>query len=63
MAHPDTDWAPASSFTVWFAPFTNDGTSFTGFTVMETVAGDDVSEPSFVVNVKLSLPKALAFGV
>src|SRR2546426_1026541 len=34
VAHPTTVWPPASSFTVWFAPFVKLGTSFTALTVM-----------------------------
>src|SRR3989337_2157917 len=39
------------------------GGSFTGVTVMLTVAGADVSDPSVVVKVKLSLPLKLGTGV
>ena len=32
------------------------GASFTAFTVIVTVAGAELNEPSFAVNLKLSLP-------
>jgi hypothetical protein len=64
-------YAPESSFTVTFAPLVKLGASFTGVTVMDTVAGAEVSAAaqlglgapqlsgsprSVTVNVKLSGP-------
>ncbi len=37
VAQPLTDCAPASSFTVWSAPFVKLGASFTAFTVIVKV--------------------------
>ena len=41
VAQPATVCAPASSKTVWFAPFVNDGASFTGVTVIVNVCAAD----------------------
>src|SRR5947209_14483451 len=38
VAHPETVWAAASSFTVWSAPLVKLGTSLTGLTVIITIA-------------------------
>src|SRR5829696_9755662 len=44
-----TDWAPASSLTVWSAPLANDGASFTGLTVIVNVWSPLTSTPPLVV--------------
>src|ERR1044072_50507 len=49
VAQPEMLWAAASSFTVWFAPLTKLGTSFTGFTVMVKVWMALVSTPPLAV--------------
>ncbi len=47
----------------WFVPASATGASFTGLTVMLTVAVFEVSVPSLAVNVKLSLPLKSGSGV
>ena len=49
VAQPVTVVVPLSSSTVWFAPFVNDGTSFTGVTLIVNVCGADVSTPPLSV--------------
>ena len=70
VAQPVTVAAPESSSTVWFAPFVNDGTSFTAVTVIVKVCGPLVSTPPFAVppsswmrTVTVAEPAALAAGV
>ena len=56
VAQPATVWAPASSSTVWSAPFVKTGASLTGLTVSETVAVALFAEPSFTRYVNESDP-------
>src|SRR5438093_13459219 len=70
VAQPATVCGPASSSTVWFAPFVNDGTSLTGVTVIvkETCAlvstpPFDVPPLSWTVATITALPFAFADGV
>ena len=49
VAQPATVCAPASSSTVWSAPFVKDGASLTSVTVIVNVCGADVSTPPFAV--------------
>ena len=70
MAQPDTLWAPASSFTVWSAPFVKLGASLTAFTVIVKVWAADVSTPplavppsSWIRTETVAEPLALAAGV
>jgi hypothetical protein len=46
VAQFGTDCAPEFCATVWSAPLVNEGASFTGLTVMLTVAVFDVVSPS-----------------
>ena len=70
MAQPAKTCAPASSLTVWFAPFVNYGASLTAVTVIVKVCGGEVSLPpfavpplSFAVTVTVALPLAFDAGV
>ena len=49
VAHPEIEWAPESSRKVWFAPFVNDGGSFTPVSVIVKVWVELVSMPPFAV--------------
>ena len=63
VAQPLTVWAPASSFTVWFAPLVNAGESFTAVT-MKLAASESVCPPkSLAVNVIVSEPFQSALGM
>ena len=49
VAQPGTVCAPASSSTVWFAPFVKLGASLTGVTVIVKVCAALVSTPPLAV--------------
>jgi hypothetical protein len=49
VAHGFTVCAPASSFTVWFAPAVNTGTSLTPLIVIVKFCAVEVSTPPFAV--------------
>ena len=69
-AKPATVCGPESSFTVWSAPSVNEGSSFTGFTVIVKVWAAAVSSPpnavpplSVTKTVTVALPEASAVSV
>ncbi len=64
VAQPATVCAPASSSTVWSAPFVNDGASLMPETVTVIVpASFESTVPSLAVNVNESVPTKSASGV
>src|ERR1043165_7711206 len=70
VAQFNTVCAPASSFTIWFAPLENEGGSFTEVTVIVKLCDAEVSTPpfnvpllSFRLTVMVAAPFAFAAGV
>jgi hypothetical protein len=49
VAQFGTDWTPTFSLTVWFAPPVNDGTWFTGVTVIVTLPVSTPPWPSLML--------------
>ena len=63
VAHGLIVCAPMSLTMVTVGPAVNAGTSLTGVSVIDTVAGSELTMLSLATKVKLSAPNSLAFGV